>query len=100
MGDAVRVADPDALAAYVEALFAAEDATLSALRAAVPEAGFPEIMVSAGVGRLLQVLLVGVGARRVLEVGTLGGYSAIWMARALPADGRLITIEDEPARAE
>jgi caffeoyl-CoA O-methyltransferase len=48
---------------------------------------------------LLQVLLRAVQARRVLEVGTLGGYSAIWMARALPADGRLVTIEAEPAHA-
>jgi caffeoyl-CoA O-methyltransferase len=48
----------------------------------------------------LQVLLTAIGARRVLEVGTLGGYSAIWMARALPADGELLSIEIEPKHAE
>lgn len=99
MGDAVHIADANTLARYIEGLFAQEDDVLRALRAAIPEAGFPEIEVSAEVGGLLRLLLTTIGARRVVEAGTLGGYSAIWMARALPADGRLITIEIEEARA-
>jgi caffeoyl-CoA O-methyltransferase len=59
----------------------------------------PEIQVSAAEGRLLWLLLRLVGARRVVEVGTLAGYSAIWMARALPRDGHLWTIECDPRHA-
>jgi len=85
---------------YLCGLFAPEDAPLLALREEADRLGLPPIAISPDAGRLLQVLLRAVGARRVLEVGTLGGYSAIWIARALPADGRLITIELEPAHAE
>lgn len=83
---------------YVRSLFAAEDEVLEALREEIARQGLPEIYVSAEVGRLLQLLLTAVGARRVLEVGTLGGYSAIWMARSLPAGGRLLTLELDPDR--
>lgn len=86
-------------ARYVAELFAPEDEILRDLRREISEAGMPEIYISPDEGRLLQVLLRAVGARRVIELGTLGGYSAIWMARALPADGLLITIEKEPAYA-
>lgn len=99
MADAVQVAAAATITDYIEELFAPEDDVLRALRAGVAEAGMPEIYISAEAGRLLQVLLAAAGARRVLEIGTLGGYSAIWMARALPADGRLITLEREPAHA-
>lgn len=92
--------DAAAIAAYTERLYAPEDAILVELRAEMRRRGFPEIQISAEEGRLLQLLLAMVGARRVLEIGTLGGYSAIWMARALPADGRLLTLEIEPAHAE
>jgi predicted O-methyltransferase YrrM len=51
-------------------------------------------------GKLLHILALTLGARRIVEVGTLGGYSAIWMARALPADGELVTLEIDPANAE
>ena len=84
---------------YLCGLFAREDETLLALREEADRTGLPPIAVSPDAGRLLQVLLKAVGARRVLEVGTLGGYSAIWIARALPEDGRLITLESEPAHA-
>lgn len=84
---------------YLCGLFAREDETLLALREEADRTGLPPIAVSPDAGRLLQVLLKAVGARRVLEVGTLGGYSAIWIARALPDDGRLITLESEPAHA-
>jgi predicted O-methyltransferase YrrM len=84
---------------YLCGLFAREDETLLALREEADRTGLPPIAVSPDAGRLLQVLLKAVGARRVLEVGTLGGYSAIWIARALPDDGRLITLEAEPTHA-
>jgi caffeoyl-CoA O-methyltransferase len=85
---------------YISALFAPEDELLVSLREEADRTGLPPIAVSADEGRLLQVLLASIGARRVLEVGTLGGYSAIWMARALPADGELVSIEIEPRHAE
>lgn len=87
------------LARYVEGLFTDEGPVLEALRTAITEEGLPEIYISAEVGKLLQLLLAAVGARRVLEIGTLGGYSALWMARALPADGHLVTLEIDPDRA-
>jgi caffeoyl-CoA O-methyltransferase len=87
------------LGGYVRDLFAPEDDVLRALRADAERAGFPEIYISPELGRLLQVLLVAIGARRVLEIGTLGGYSAIWMARALPEGGELVTLEVDPERA-
>lgn len=93
------MSDDVLLSGYVRSLFAAEDAVLEALRYETSRRGLPEINISAEQGRLLQVLLRAIGARRVLEVGTLGGYSAIWMARALPPDGALRTIEIDPGRA-
>lgn len=89
----------DRFGEYAGALFAPEDAVLMALREDADRAGLPPIAISADTGRLLQVMIRAVGARRVLEVGTLGGYSAIWMARALPGDGLLVTIEHEAAHA-
>ena len=62
--------------------------------------GLPTIQVSATQGKLLHVIARSMGARRILEIGTLAGYSAIWLARALPPDGRLITIELDPKHAE
>ena len=57
------------------------------------DAGLPEIDVSAAQGKMLELLARGVGAKRILEIGTLGGYSTIWLARALPDDGRVVTLE-------
>jgi predicted O-methyltransferase YrrM len=90
----------DRVGDYVARLFAAEDETLMSLREEADRTGLPPISISADTGRLLQVLLLAIGARRVLEVGTLGGYSAIWIARALPAGGTLLSIEMEPKHAE
>jgi len=76
-----------------------EDEVLAAATARAVDAGLPAIQVSAAQGRLLQLLALSVGARRVLEVGTLGGYSTIWLGRALPPDGVLVTCEIDPAHA-
>ncbi len=85
---------------YVADLFLPPDPTLDAALADAKAAGLPSISVSAAQGRLLHVLALALGARRILEVGTLAGYSAIWLARALPAGGRLITLEADPAHAK
>jgi predicted O-methyltransferase YrrM len=78
---------------YIAGLFGAEDELLASLREEADRTGLPPIAISTDEGRLLQVLLTAINARRVLEVGTLGGYSAICMARALPPGGRLLSIE-------
>ena len=83
----------DHLSEYIVTLFAPEDEPLGALREEADRTGMPPASISADAGRFLQVMLRAVRARRVLEVGTLGGYSAIWMARALPAGASLVTIE-------
>jgi predicted O-methyltransferase YrrM/uncharacterized damage-inducible protein DinB len=85
--------------AFEDWLAPADDA-LNHATAAATKAGLPEIAVAPAQGRLLQVFARSIGARRILEIGTLAGYSAIWLARALPEGGRLVTLELEPARAE
>jgi predicted O-methyltransferase YrrM len=82
---------------YLGGLFGGADPVLDAALAA--STGLPAIQVSPLQGQLLHVLARSVGARRVLEIGTLGGYSTIWLGRALPADGRLLTLEAEPRHA-
>ena len=84
---------------YVADLFLPPDPALDAALEDAKAAGLPSISVSAAQGRLLHVLALALGARRILEVGTLAGYSAIWLARALPAGGRLITLEADPTHA-
>jgi predicted O-methyltransferase YrrM len=74
-------------------LFAPEDDALKAAIAAGQDANMPPIQISPLEGRLLQVLAAACGARKILEIGTLAGYSSIWLARALPADGKLISLE-------
>jgi predicted O-methyltransferase YrrM len=76
-----------------------DEALETALRASAA-AGLPEISVSPAQGKLLNLLALGQGARSILEIGTLGGYSAIWLARALPPGGRLITLEADTRHAE
>ena len=88
------------LTRYTESLFAREDDVLRRLKDEMDRREVPRIYISAEVGRFLQLLLQAVGARRVVEIGTLGGYSALWMARALPADGRLVSLELREERAE
>jgi predicted O-methyltransferase YrrM len=85
---------------YVSDLLAPDDEALEQAVAGAVEAGLPAIQVSPPQGKLLAVLARSVGARTALEFGTLGGYSTIWLGRALPADGRLITLEYEAAYAE
>jgi len=93
-GDIFRRVD-----AYIDDLFAPEDEALLGAQARARAAGLPEIQVSANQGKLLYLFAKLIGARTILEVGTLAGYSTIWLARALPADGRLITLEMDPDHA-
>jgi len=84
---------------YLSAQLGMNDAVLDRALEASAEGGLPEIQVSAHQGKLLHLLARMQGARRILELGTLGGYSTIWLARALPADGKLVTLEFEPKHA-
>ncbi|MFQ5538595.1 MAG: O-methyltransferase [Gemmatimonadota bacterium] len=85
---------------YAEEVFVREDPLLAELRAETLARGFPAIQVPARTGHLLSLLVRISGARRIVEVGTLGGYSALWMSKALPETGRILTVEKEPDRAE
>jgi len=85
--------------AYFEDLLVPSDPVLEDALAEAERAGLPPISVSPLQGRLLELLGRALGARRILEVGTLAGYSAICLARALPADGRLVTLELEERHA-
>jgi predicted O-methyltransferase YrrM len=76
------------------------DQSLEAALKASSAAGLPAINVTPGEGKLLWILARSVKARSILEIGTLGGYSTIWLARALPAGGRVVTLELEPKHAE
>ena len=85
---------------YLEARLAPQDNALTAAIAASRDAGLPEIAVSANQGKLLQVLARSVGANAILEIGTLGGYSTIWLARALADGGRVVTLEVDSHHAK
>jgi predicted O-methyltransferase YrrM len=89
----------EAVDAFTEGLLIGPDPVLEEAVAASAEAGLPPIAVTPSQGRLLNLIARIHGARRILELGTLGGYSTIWLARALPADGRLVTLELKPAYA-
>ncbi len=84
---------------YFEERMALSDPVLDAALEDSRAAGLPNIQVSPAQGKLLQLLARALRARTVLEVGTLGGYSAIWLARALPPDGRLVSLELSPVHA-
>ena len=86
--------------AYLAERTQGEDELLGELRAAAVPAGLPAISIGPAQGSFLQILLRLAGAREVVELGTLGGYSAIWMARALPAGGRVRTVEAAPRHAD
>jgi predicted O-methyltransferase YrrM len=85
---------------YLTGLLVQPDDALEGALAASASAGLPSINVAPNQGKFLMLLARLQGARSILEIGTLGGYSTIWLARALPADGRLITLEAEPKHAE
>ncbi len=85
---------------YINEHLSTEDKVLESVLERMAAAGLPAINVSPSQGKMLMLLARAQGAREILEIGTLGGYSTIWLARALPADGRLVTLELEPAYAE
>ena len=85
---------------YIVANLIADDPVLDGVLARNAEEGLPAIDVSPAQGKLLNLLVRMAGAKRVLEIGTLGAYSTIWMARALPAGGRAVTLEFNPHHAE
>ena len=89
-----------AVAHHLTDLLAPSDPALDEALAAAEAAGLPPINVSPTEGKLLHLLARTRGARTILEVGTLAGYSTIWLARALPPGGRLVTLEAEPRHAE
>lgn len=99
-----RLSDPEAnwvaVDDYVARHLLGGDTALAATLAANAAGGLPDIDVSPPQGKMLHLLARMAGAHRILEVSTLGGYSTIWLARALPEDGRLVTLELEPHHAE
>ena len=90
----------EAVDTYFATQLIAPDAALDAALIASDSAGLPAIQVTAGQGKFLSMLAQISGARRILEIGTLGGYSTIWLARALPADGALLSLELDARHAE
>jgi len=94
-----RLTSGERLDRYVTELFAVEDSGLAAIRARHAAENLPPIHISPDEGKLLHVLLLAVEATTVLEIGSLGGYSGVWLARALPPHGRLTTIEKDPRHA-
>ena len=89
----------DALEAYLREHFAIEDGVLTTIRENIAARGLPQISINPEDGRFLEFIVAASGARLALEIGTLGGYSGTWIARGLPDDGRLITIEINPEHA-
>jgi len=85
---------------YIGQTLVKQDDALEAAVADSAAAGLPAIAVSAAQGKLLMLMAKMIGAKRILEIGTLGGYSTIWLARGMAAGGRLITLEYEPKHAE
>ncbi len=85
---------------YITDTLIPADPVLEAALTASTKAGLPPIAVAPNQGKWLMILAQAIGARSILEMGTLGGYSTIWLARALPPDGRLITLEFDPKHAE
>lgn len=85
---------------YISNLLAPEDKALTDTIKSLEDENMPQISVSANHGKFLQVLMISCNAKRVLELGTLGGYSTIWLARALPDNGKIISLEVDPRYAE
>lgn len=84
---------------YISSLFGPEDEALRQSRAEAQRAGLPDIAIDPAEGPLLQILARMVNAQKIVEIGTLGGYSGVWLARALPENGRLYTLEASPKHA-
>lgn len=85
---------------YISNLLGQEDKALTDTIASLDNENIPQMSVSANLGKFLQVLMISCNAKRVLELGTLGGYSTIWMARALPENGKLISLEIDKRYAD
>jgi predicted O-methyltransferase YrrM len=85
---------------YIDALLVEQDDALSGVPASITQAGLPQISVSPSQGKFLMLLAKAIGARSILEIGTLGGFSTIWLARGLPKDGHLITLEIDPKASD
>jgi predicted O-methyltransferase YrrM len=91
---------PQQVDTFLDRTVIGDDPALSAALEASNSAGLPPIAVSAQQGKLLSLLAAAAGARRILEIGTLGGFSTIWLARGAGPDGRVVTLEYEPKHAE
>jgi len=94
------MATQEQLDSYVNDLFAPEDETLRWIQDEAARHGLPRISVQPFEGRLLQLLVRSIGARTAVEIGTLAGYSGVWIARALPVDGKLYTLEKSSTHAK
>ena len=90
----------DQISRYISSLFAVEDAAQTMAREDSPEHGLPAISIKPEEGRFLQFLVRACGAKKAVEIGTLGGYSGIWIARGLHPGGLLYTLDKEPKHAE
>lgn len=91
---------PQDVDAFLDSTVVGDDPALTAALQASDAAGLPQIAVSAQQGKFLSLLAGAIGARRILEIGTLGGFSTIWLARGAGPDGRVVTLEYEPKHAE
>ena len=98
--DKTKDANWDAIDAYIAENFLEDDPVLEATLAASEAAGMPAIQVAPLQGKLLMMLAAAMGARKILEIGTLGGYSTIWLAHGLAEGGRLVTLDQNPDYAE
>ena len=85
---------------YITDLFVPADPALEGALQSTIDADLPRINVAPNQGKLLHILALSLGARRILELGTLAGYSTIWLARSLPPEGKLITLEANPKHAD
>ena len=85
---------------YIHHLFSKEDEILRSIPKSIRKAAMPQISILPNQGKFLQMLVTLINAKKILEIGTLAGYSTIWMARAMPDDGKLITIELKPKHAK
>ncbi len=103
LNDRILTFPPDVqrnLVTYIRQWFAQEDAVLTMVRQNTHDQGMPEINIRPEEGQILQFLAQLVGAKQIVEMGTLAGYSGIWLARGLPPGGKLITLEADPKHAD